>query len=84
MQVERADHRQAAADARYFLGAIGRSLPPDQQACVTATLLRAYRWQYIVSGVQDPRFMAVLGQMISDDQRQRIEYALAPLVDAGT
>ena len=43
-------------------------------------MLAAYRWQYIISGVQDPRFLAVLGSMINAEQGARINAALAPLV----
>ena len=42
--------------------------------------LRAYRWQYIVSGVQDPRFQQVLGDLTTEAQRARIGAALAPLL----
>ncbi len=44
------------------------------------SLLDAYRWQYIVSGVQDPRFMGLLGSKISSAQGQRVNEALAPLL----
>jgi hypothetical protein len=44
--------------------------------------LAAYRWQYIVTGVQDPRFLEVLGSMINAEQGARINAALAPIVGA--
>ena len=31
-------------------------------------MLAAYRWQYIVSGVQEPRFQKILGGMVSEAQ----------------
>ncbi len=43
-------------------------------------MLAAYRWQYIVSGVQDPRFLELLGSMINAEQGARINAALAPIV----
>jgi hypothetical protein len=43
-------------------------------------VLKAYRWQYIVSGVQDARFQAILGDMLTPEQVERIERALAPIV----
>ena len=43
-------------------------------------MLEAYRWQYIVSGVQDPRFLEMLGSMINAEHGARIEAALAPIV----
>jgi hypothetical protein len=73
---------QAKADADYFLAASG--LPGDDVRAlqVHATMLKAYRWQYIVSGAAEPRFQKVLGSLVSAAQLQRIEAALAPLVYA--
>jgi len=71
---------QAGADADYFLKVCGRSFAGEQQAQVHAGLLKAYRWQYIVSGVEDPRFMDILGSMITPEQADRIGKALAPIV----
>jgi hypothetical protein len=72
---------QAAEDARYFTATAGRSFSAAEAERIHATLLRAYRWQYIVSGVQDPRFQKVLGPMISATQFERIVSALAPIVE---
>ncbi len=52
----------------------------DAETQVQATVLKAYRGQYIVSGVQDPRFMGLLSGMITAAQRQRIATALAPIL----
>jgi hypothetical protein len=71
---------QAAADAEYFLTVCGRLLTGEQQARVRAGVLKAYRWQYIVSGVEDPRFMDILGSMITPVQADRIGKALAPII----
>ena len=71
---------QAAADADYFLEVCSRSCTEEEQAKVRAGLLKAYRWQYIGSGVADPRFMGILGSMITPEQTQRIGTALAPIV----
>jgi len=71
---------QAAADADYFLRIFTRSLTEEQQAQVRAGLLKAYRWQYIGSGVADERFMGILGSMITIEQAARIGTALAPIV----
>jgi hypothetical protein len=43
-------------------------------------VLAAYRWQYIVSGVKEPRFSKILGSMITDAQAKRIGDALAPIM----
>jgi hypothetical protein len=71
---------QSAADARYFVEVCGRPLSAVEVAEINATVLAAYRWQYIVSGVQLPRFSNLLNRMITPAQQQRIGSALAPLM----
>ena len=71
---------QAAADAAYFLGISGRRFSPGEIERLQAGVLEAYRWQYIVSGVEDPRFMGILGSMITPAQAERIQAALAPIL----
>jgi hypothetical protein len=73
---------QAGADAGYFVQAAGSALEPAQVQAIEATMLAAYRWQYITSGVQDPRFLQQLGTMIDAAQGARINAALAPIVGA--
>jgi hypothetical protein len=72
---------QAGSDADYFLKVCGRSFKAQEIERLQAGLLKAYRWQYIVSGVEDPRFMAILGDMITPAQGARIMAALAPIVN---
>jgi hypothetical protein len=71
---------QARADADYFLKACGRSLSARDSDRVAAGVLDAYRWQYIVSGVQEPRFSKILTGMLTDAQAARIGVALASIV----
>ena len=71
---------QAAADARYLLSLLQRELTPAQSAAVAGTFLRAYRYQYIASGVQRTRFPGILFGMLSETQGQRVNAALAPLL----
>jgi hypothetical protein len=71
---------QAKADAEYFLATLGRDLPTASRTAVAETFLRAYRYQYIVSGVQDERFNKILGGMITAAHGQRISKALEPIV----
>jgi len=73
---------QAKADTDYFLRVCGRSFDETQREKIGATVLRAYRWQYIASGVQNERFQKILGGMISGEQMKRIGAALAPIVSA--
>jgi hypothetical protein len=70
---------QASADADYFLRIVPRKFDDVQAAALRALLLRAYRWQYIVSGVQHPHFMRLLTSMTTPAQMQRIQSALAPI-----
>jgi hypothetical protein len=73
---------QARADAEYFSRVAGRAFDTAQMQAIGATTLAAYRWQYIVSGVQDPRYTELLGSMIDAAQGARIHAALAPIVGA--
>jgi hypothetical protein len=69
---------QAQADSDYFI-ARGDFSEAHEQA-IRDTLLKAYRWQYIVSGVQEGQFMALLESMCTPAQLDRIGTALAPLL----
>jgi len=72
---------QAAADARYFIAIAGRRYTGEEEAGIGALLLRAYRWQYIVSGVQHTHFARLLTGMTTEAQMARIQAALAPIVN---
>ena len=71
---------QAPADAQYFMANAGRSFNDGERRQVTDSVLRAYRWQYIACGVQNPRFAEMLGRMIDAAQGARIGAALAPIL----
>jgi hypothetical protein len=71
---------QAEADAAYFMQAAGRPFDAAHAQAIGATMLAAYRWQYIASGVQDARYLELLGSMIDAAQGARIQAALAPIV----
>jgi hypothetical protein len=73
---------QAGADTDYFLRVCGRTFAKAEVQKLRDTMLKAYRWQYIVSGVQDERFQKILGGMITDAHMKRIGTALAPIVAA--
>ena len=63
-----------------FVAQCGARFTPEEVGRIDAVILGAYRWQYIVSGVQDPRFSGLLGEMITAEQGRRIGAALAPIV----
>jgi len=71
---------QAKADADYFFQVCGRTFDAAQEQQVRDTMLQAYRWQYIVSGVTDDRFLKILRGMITEAQFGRIGAALAPIM----
>jgi hypothetical protein len=73
---------QAGADADYFFALTPTLFSDDERERIHEAVLKAYRWQYIVSGVMEPRFQKTLFGMVSDAQRARIESALAPLLHA--
>jgi len=73
---------QAGSDAAYFLRQTGMAGDTARAASVGATLLKAYRWQYIVSGALEPRFQEILGSLIDETQMKRVLDALTPLMYA--
>ncbi|MBX3605703.1 MAG: hypothetical protein KF788_10535 [Piscinibacter sp.] len=73
---------QAAADARYFAAIAGRRFDAGEAEQIQALILKAYRWQYIVSGVMEPRFQKTLFALVNEAQAGRIHQALAPLTYA--
>jgi hypothetical protein len=71
---------QADADATYFISTRKRAFRDEQQQAIRDKVLQAYRWQYIVSGIQDGRFLGVLTGMITEEQINRITTVLGPLM----
>ncbi len=71
---------QSEADANYFCMIAGRAFDAGERDHVRDGLLRAYRWQYILSGVQEPRFSGILGSLINEQQGERIRTALGTLI----
>jgi hypothetical protein len=70
---------QASADAGYFVATCGRPVDETEARAIDASFLKAYRWQYIHSGVRHQRFGAALSSLITDQQLQRVQAALATL-----
>lgn len=71
---------QAEADADYFVACAGRQFSSAEKSAIGDLLLKAYRWQYIVSGVQEPRFVEVLKALVTPSQMERIGKALTPIL----
>jgi hypothetical protein len=72
--------QQAAADAEYFTSQLERELSEAEHARIAETFLRAYRYQYIGSGVQLTRFPEILFALVGEADAARIKAALAPLL----
>jgi hypothetical protein len=72
---------QAESDAEYYNRIVPGALNGQEQDRVKAGLLKAYRWQYIVSGAVHPRFQEVLGSLITEQQGAQITDALGPLIE---
>jgi hypothetical protein len=70
---------QSAQDTEYFIANCQRSFNGEESKAIKDGLLKAYRWQYILSGVQVPHFGKVLSGMITTSQSDRIGTALATL-----
>jgi hypothetical protein len=71
---------QSAADARYFIQHAHPNTPTDETPRIREALLRAYRYQYIGSGVERTRFPSILKGLLSPSQFDRVVAALAPLL----
>jgi len=70
---------QSAADVDYFTKVCGRSFTDDEVQRIKDGVLKAYRWQYIFSGVEHPRFQKLYNDLTTEDQRQHVSAALATL-----
>lgn len=70
---------QAKADTEYFFIANQRKLTADERRDLEAAFLRAYRWQYILSGASHPQFQKVLFDMITPAQKDRVVAAVSAL-----
>jgi hypothetical protein len=70
---------QTAADVEYFSRNCGRSFREEEMKKTLTGVLEAYRWQYIFSGTTHHRFTALLNNLTTEGQRQRISGALAAI-----
>ncbi|HKO93740.1 MAG TPA: hypothetical protein VJU61_21450 [Polyangiaceae bacterium] len=70
---------QAEADALYFITHAGQAFSAAQREAIRATCLRAYRYQYILSGVASTRFAEILRGLVTTGQFERVEHALREL-----
>ena len=71
---------QAASDTVYFCRSVERGFSIDEVIQIERSVLDAYRWQYIVSGVRHPHFGRLLTSMTTPEQMSRIKTSLAPIM----
>jgi len=71
---------QSRADADYFIRHAGRMYLSAEEADIRDVMLKAYRWQHIVAGVQEPRYLEVLRALTTPAQMERIARALEPIL----
>jgi len=71
---------QSAADADYFMSIASRPFASAEAEQIRVGILAAYRWQYIISGVQHAHFGRLLTSMTTPEQMGRIQKALAPIM----
>ena len=70
---------QCAADVDYFVKVCEGSFTENEMERLKDGVLKAYRWQYIFSGIEHPRFQKLFIDLTTEDQRHRIDTALASL-----
>ena len=71
---------QAASDAGYFCRSVEHGFSAEAVTQIERSLLGAYRWQYIISGVRHPHFSRLLTSMTTLEQMSRITTSLAPIM----
>jgi hypothetical protein len=79
--IDRILQSQARADTRYFAMNSDRPVGVAALRDIEAGLLKAYRWQFLVSGMQHQRFAEVLDSLTTDSQTAQIRHAQTGLVD---
>ncbi|SDP12435.1 hypothetical protein [Desulforhopalus singaporensis] len=67
---------QSAADAEYFIKVSADSFSGDEVRQLKTGFLKAYRYQYIFSGVKHRRYQEMLTNNTTEPQRRRLEQAL--------
>jgi hypothetical protein len=70
---------QAATDVEYFSRNCERPFMEEEMKKILTGVLEAYRWQYIFSGTTHHRFTALLNNLTTEGQRQRLSEALGAI-----
>ncbi len=75
---------QSAADVDYFIRLNEGAFSTGEIERLKRSTLDAYRWQYIFSGVEHPRYVTMIGNLLTGEQASRINAALKPLYPSST
>jgi len=70
---------QSRLDVEYFMGICERTFSEKETKLIAENVLKAYRWQYVFSGIEHPRFQKLYNVLTTEYQRQRVSTALANL-----
>lgn len=71
---------QTKADTDYFVDVCDREFSQEEKTSIHDGVLKAYRWQYIFSGVELERFQKLITSMVTEEQMARIGAALETLM----
>jgi hypothetical protein len=74
--------QQVEHDVANLSQLVRRSFDAAQTEEIRASLLRAKRWTFILSGVTHPRFQELFVEVATEAQRERVGAALAGLLSA--
>lgn len=67
---------QARSDGAYFRKAVNRAVSRREAEAIAKGFLKAYRWQYVLSGAENAHFSKVLRELATDAQVHRVNSAL--------
>jgi hypothetical protein len=70
---------QSKNDVDYFQAVCQGDYRQEDVKRISDLVLKAYRWQYIFSGVEDRRFQQLIAGMITESQGHRLGQALSTL-----
>jgi len=70
---------QAPSDVEYFVRTCSGRYDTARIERLRASVLKAYRWQFILSGAQHPHFIELLVELTTPAQLERVTAALAGL-----
>jgi hypothetical protein len=71
---------QSGSDAEYFLQISDLPLGEGEAGRIKDCLLKSYRWQYIFSGVEHPRFQGLFNGMTTEAQQKRVIQSLSSML----